>query len=113
MSSLTYTYPYSSDISSITRGNPTVVVTTAAHGLLSGNITLVNTVYNGTMPQINGLYGVATVLSPTSVSLPIDSTNFDAFATNANQAAQLIPIAEINSTLQNAEQQIGPRNPLT
>jgi len=113
MSSTTYFYPYASDISSITRGNPTVIVTTEAHGLLSGNIARVNTVYNGTMPQINGLFGIVTVLSSTSVSLPIDSTNFDAFSTNANQAAQLVPIAEINSTLQNAEQRIGPNNPLT
>jgi hypothetical protein len=113
MSSLTYFYPYISDISSITQSNPVVITTSSAHGLLSGNIVRISTVYNGSMPQINGQQGLATVLSPTTISMSINSTNYDAFVQSSTQSAQLVPIAELNATLQNAEQLIGPNTPLS
>jgi len=106
-------YPFQSTIQSITKANPVVVTTTAAHGLLSGNIVRINTVYNGTMPEINNQQGIATVLSPTTFSMPIDSTSYGTFVFSASylKPGQVIPIAEVNATLQNAEVNIGPNNP--
>jgi len=107
-------YPLANIISTISNANPVVVTTLNAHGYQSGNIIRIVTTYNGTMPEIDGKYGLATVLSPTTFSLPIDSTNFGAFTyyTQWVKVAQAIPISELNNTLTNSEQNIGPRNPL-
>lgn len=106
-------YPLANIISAISNANPVVVTTLNPHGYKSGNIVRIVTTYNGTMPEINGQSGLAVVLSPTTFSLPINSTSYGAFTyfTQWSKVAQVIPIAEVNATLQNAEVNIGPRNP--
>jgi len=110
---LNHFYPFNSVIQSISKANPAVIVTTAAHGLLSNNIVRINTVYNGTMPEINNQQGIATVIDNVTFSMPIDSTNYGTFIFSPSYLypGQVIPIAEVNSTLQNAEVNIGPNNP--
>lgn len=106
-------YPLANIISAISNANPVVITTLNPHGYQSGNVIRIVTTYNGTMPEINGQFGLATILSPTTFSLPINSTNYGAFSyfTQWVKVAQAIPISEVNSTLQNAEVNIGPRNP--
>jgi len=58
-------------ISSNTATNPTVVTTTTAHGLVTGN-SIVITNSNST-PSINGAYQI-TYISPTTFSIPVNVT---------------------------------------
>lgn len=106
-------YPFTSVIQSISNANPVVIVTEDAHGLLSGNIVRINTVYNGTMPEINNQQGIATVIDDVTFTMPIDSRSYGTFVFSPSYLypGQVIPIAEVNSTLQNAEVNIGPNNP--
>lgn len=57
------------------------------------------------MTQVNGNIYLISILSDTTFSLNADTSNFDSFTpTTDPQAPQAIPIGEISSTLQNAEQ---------
>jgi hypothetical protein len=111
--SLNYFYPFQSIIQSISNSFPVVIVTTEPHGLLSGNIVRITTMPSGTMPEINNQEGLATVIDPVTFTMPIDSTNYGTFVFSPDYLypGQVIPIAEVNSTLQNAEVNIGPNNP--
>lgn len=105
-------FPKAFPIASITRGNPTVIQTTVNNSYLSGNIIKIfipNPATN--MPQINGQFGLATILSANTFSLPIDSTNYLPYVFSNVYPGQSVPIAEINQTLQNAVNNVGPRNP--
>lgn len=111
---LTNFYPLANIITAITNASPAVITTLMPHGYRPGNIVRVVTEFNGTMLEINGKSGLATILSPTTLSIPVDSRDYGAFTyfTEWTNVAQVIPIAEVNVTLQNAEQNIGPNNPL-
>src|ERR1019366_2914491 len=56
-------------ISGNTAANPTVITTSAAHGLLSGQMVVISG--SNSTPVINSLY-VVTVLSPTTFSVPVN-----------------------------------------
>ena len=66
------------------------------------------------MVQANQLYGPITVVNATQFTLPIDTTNFDAFVVPAFQPggfgtpAQVVPTGEINSLLTEATQNVLP-----
>jgi hypothetical protein len=58
---------------SITKASPAVVTTTAAHGLVSGNVVIFQNLYETSstgMQQIAGIPFVVTVTSPTSFTIP-------------------------------------------
>lgn len=89
--------PKETFISSITKGNPCIVTTTAAHGYSDGLIVRVSFPSTGSnnfgMSAINGLSGVILVLSPTTFSVSINTLNFEPFkagssaVTNITQAS--------------------------
>jgi len=57
------------------------------------------------MTQVNGQIYLITVLSPNTFSLNSDTSNFDSFIALTNpQSPQVIPMAEVATTLQNAVQ---------
>lgn len=97
-------------IAGITNTNPATVTTTFAHQYISLTTVRLDIPIACGMPQINGMTGIITVLSPTTFSFPVDSTNFQAFilpdpnTTNphTNICAMVVPIGEDNSTLQAA-----------
>lgn len=95
-------------ISSITRGNPTTVVTTFDHDYLDGEIVRLIVPDTYGMRQINKLSGTITVTNDTTFTIDINSTNFDPFVAPANpkQCAQTIPFAEVNSIIQGATQNV-------
>jgi hypothetical protein len=116
-----YFYPNQKSIFGITQTNPVVITTFNAHNYLNGLVVriflplpspsapFVGPIPSLGMPQINGLSGKVTVLSPTTFSLPIDSSSFDAYVVGAlpkNDAClgQAIPIAEDALTLTSATQ---------
>ncbi len=66
------TRPKTANIASNTAGNPSILTTTAPHGLKTGDVVKIAGVV-GSRPSINGSRTV-TVLSPTSFSVPIAVT---------------------------------------
>lgn len=66
------------------------------------------------MVQANELYGPITVINDTQFTMPIDTTNFDAFSVPNYQPgafgtpAQVVPIGEVNSILSEATQNVLP-----
>lgn len=104
-------------ITAITKANPAVVTTSFDHGYITGTIVRIDippTEVGATavgMPQINQLFGPITVLSPSTFSIPIDTTNFDAFvgpSLTYTQYAQAVPIGEANDILTAAVQNVLP-----
>jgi hypothetical protein len=66
------------------------------------------------MQQADQLFGPIAVTSPTTFTLPYDSSHFDAFSIPmgappaVNICAQVVPIGEVNETLQSATVNILP-----
>ncbi len=118
-SSLASFFPKQRIVTNITQANPAVVTTSVPHLYQPGLSVRIVIPYPKSMPQINGFLGFITILSPTTFSMPIDSTNFTAFALDVNQPptmtpkqnAQSVPVSELNKTLVNAVDNKGPRNP--
>ena len=92
-------------IAAISQSNPAVVTTTFANQYIDGTIVRLD------IPEIDGMQELAeqlfpiTVTSPTTFTIPIDSTHFQPFVIpisppfHVNTCAQVIPVGEINSTL--------------
>lgn len=103
--------PQARVISNITNANPAVVTTTQPHGyltLLFIRFFLPAPTYFG-MQQLNGQFSQIIVLSPTTFSIPIDTTQINAFTTSGNsQVPQCISMAENASTLLQAERNALP-----
>ena len=119
MSSLTVEFPSAVDITNITNANPAVVTTVSPHGYQPGIFITIFIPYRNSMPQIMKKSYLATILSPTTFSVPVDSTNFTPFTLGPfnlalgvyYQTAQAVPTAEFATTLANAQNVIGPNNP--
>lgn len=107
--------PAARDILSITNGFPASVVTTfdginpGAHGYFSDAIVRMVVPQQYGMAQINGLQGIIQVTSPTSFTISIDTSAFDAFVIPTQpmgqplfNAAQVVPIGEFATTLDSA-----------
>ncbi len=75
-----YFMPAYRDIINITNAPEAVVTTTFAHGYLDGAIVRIYIPLNFGMQQINEMQGSITVLSPTTFSITIDSTQMDPFS---------------------------------
>jgi hypothetical protein len=66
------------------------------------------------MVQANELSGPITVINDTQFTIPIDTTNFDAFVIPAYQPgafgtpAQVVPVGEVNDILTEATQNVLP-----
>lgn len=101
-------------IAGITQSNPAIVTTTFAHGYITGTIVRFDIPLVDGMQQINSMTATITVLSPTTFSIPIDTTNFTPFAIPAmpnphdNTCAQVVPIGEVNLLLNAAVQNLAP-----
>lgn len=104
-------------ISSITNASQAVVTTTVPHGYSTGfnvRITFPFPYANSFgMFQINGLSGLINVLSPTTFSIGIDSTNFSPFVLGTTlQQPQVIPIGQFTNNDLNNSTQVNPVNPV-
>jgi hypothetical protein len=111
-----YFYPNQKSIAAISQSYPAVVMTVTNHNFINGlvvrivipvaspNHYFVGPVSDRGMPQINGMVGEVTVLTPTTFSLPIDSTSFDPYIPTLipkddEILGQVIPISENALTL--------------
>ena len=114
-------FPWTPDISfisAITKANPAVVTTTAAHGYTTGySIRIVFPfpyAYAFGMYQINGQSAVITVLSPTSFSISINTLKYDTFVLGTTlEQAQAIPIGQTTNADLDDSTQLNPPNPQT
>lgn len=93
-------------IAAITKSYPAQVTTTFAHQYLDGTIVRLDIPPADGMQQINGKTFPIVVTSPTTFTIPEDTTNFDTFAipvapipSYTNTCAMVIPVGEVNSTL--------------
>ena len=81
-----------------------VVTTTFEHQYVNGTVVRLDIPPADGMQQANQLFAPLIVTSPTSFSLPIDSTLFEPFAIpvspppEVNTCAQAVPIGENNDT---------------
>ena len=102
MSVVDFFVPCRQDISSISRANPGVVVTTQPHGYLEGIIVrLVIPIACG-MQQLAGAQVNAKIIDSTSFWIGIDTTEFDPFVVAGSQPPVVIPMGEQALTLKNA-----------
>lgn len=106
---------------SITNAFPCVITTSidgttpGAHGYINGIIIRIDIPPKFGMFQIDKKFASLTVLSPTTFSLPIDTTNFDVFVIPMDypydrQYAQCVPIGEDNDILTAAVQNVLPNS---
>jgi len=108
------------NILSITQDENALVTTTfdgvnpGVHQYSTGLIVRLYVPYGFGMVRANQLEGPITVINDTQFTVPIDTTNFDAFVVPAFQPgafgtpAQVVPIGELNSMLIEATQNILP-----
>jgi hypothetical protein len=102
-------------ISAITNANPAVVTTTFEHQYLTGTVLRLDVPVADGMQQINGMTFPIVVTSPTTFTVPVDSTSFDSFSIPvspnppyANTCAVAVPVGEVNATLLAATQNVLP-----
>lgn len=96
-------------MSAITNANPAVVTTTQDHGYDTGLIVRFYFPLNVGMNNLNGQDFEISTLSPTTFSIPIDSTNFDTFSPiGTKQTPQVIPVGNISKLI--LEGEINNRN---
>ena len=105
-----YFQPATKLVAGITNANPAVVTTTAPHQYVSLTTVRLDIPIACGFQQINTLNVTTftiTVLSPTTFSIPLDSTAFTPFVApdpvltnpHTNICAMVVPIGEDNSTL--------------
>lgn len=97
-------------ITNITQSNPAVVTTGINHLYIDDMIVRIDMYLGNGMPQIDQKFGVITVLTPTTFSITIDSSKFDAFILQSIPTSQAIPFAEVNSILTAAVRNVLPGN---
>lgn len=117
---MTSTYlPAAQIILDISQANPALVTTAVNHGYQDGLYVDIIIPYPGSMEQVNGNTYLIFNASGNTFNIPVNSTHFDEFTTapllagQFSQQAQSIPVAEVNSSLSQATENIGPNNPRT
>lgn len=99
-------------INSITQARRAVIETTFDHDYESGLIVRITIPIGFGMQDLNTQFGEITVLSDTTFSIPVDTTEMDPFVIpDANPGhfftqAQVVPIAEKNSSLLQATRNV-------
>lgn len=95
-------------IASITNAFPALITTTFDHDYVDGTIVRFNIPFADGMQELDKRLAPITVTGPTTFTIPIDTIGFSSFAIPVgappyiNTAAQVVPVGEINSTLEAA-----------
>lgn len=90
--------PQWSQISAITKGKPTVVTFTEDHDFVKGQTVMFVVEREFKMYEINGLIGTISAITDNSITVDVDTRNFNAFSLPANPAGipQVIPVGSEN-----------------
>lgn len=100
--------PSSQTISGITNASPAVVTTSGNHGYSTGLIIRFFFPLQVGMQNLNGQQFEISVLSPTTFSIPVNSTNFSVFApVGTSQLPQVIPVGNIAPLILEATENAG------
>ena len=106
--------PLTQTVTSITNANPGVVTTANPHGYFTGAIVQFFFPANFGMTELigpNKTY-IILVLSPTTFTISVDTTNFTHFAISSSlQSPQVFPVGEVASTLANRERNMNTPTP--
>lgn len=92
-------------IAAITNSNPATVTTTFANQYKTGTIVRLDIPPACGMQQITGQTFPIFVTGPTTFTISVDTTNFDAFAIpvspppSVNTCALVVPVGEVTATL--------------
>lgn len=101
-------------ITGITNANPVSITTSFAHQYQTGLIVRINMPPDWGMNMLNQAYAPITVTSPTTFTMPIDTTTFAPFLTpplNPGHnwtAPQCVPIGSVSSDIYLATQNVLP-----
>jgi len=97
-------------ITSITNANLAVVTTSFNNSYKTGTIVRFDIPVSFGMQQLNQQTAPITVLTPTTFSVPINTTGYDPFSVPAGneQYAQVVPIGEVSEILTAAVQNVLP-----
>ncbi len=98
-------------ITAITQSNPAVITTSFAHQYASGIIVRLDIPQENGMQQLVGTSSLPitypiTVTGLTTFTVPVDSSNFQAFVNN--ECTCVVPVGEINSQLTSATRNVLP-----
>lgn len=101
-------------IAAITQSFPATVTTTFDHQYIDGTIVRLDIPPACGMQEANQFFGPLTVTGATTFTLPLDSTNFQAFSIpiapdpHTDICAQVVPMGEISATLKAATVNVLP-----
>jgi hypothetical protein len=100
-------------IASISNSSPAVVTTTFNHQYITGLIVRLYIPIGFGMHQIDQQQGTITVTGDTTFTIDINTLYIEPFAAattfpESQQFAQVVPVAEVNSSLLNATQNVLP-----
>lgn len=95
-------------ITNITNSNPVVITTSFDNQYVTGLVVRLYVPQGYGITLLNHVEAPITVLTNTTFSMPIDTTNMPAYTTpaGAEQFAQVVPTGEINSILYAATRNI-------
>lgn len=80
-------------ITGITKANPGVVTTAAAHGFSDGDLVLISDVLG--MTQVNDLYFTVTVISPTTFSIGTNTTAYTTYVSGGTITLQSADFTDV------------------
>jgi hypothetical protein len=97
-------------ITAITNANPALVTTSFDNSYVTGTVIRIDIPVGFGMRQLNQQFAPITVINSTQFTIPIDTTNYDAFVVPGGntQYAQAVPLGELNGQLNAAVMNVLP-----
>ena len=93
-------------VTAISQSNPAIITTSFNHQYASGIIVRLDIPLANGMQQISGIQYPITVTGLTTFTVPVDSTNFQAFTNNS--CTCVVPVGELTSQFTNATNNVLP-----
>jgi hypothetical protein len=106
-----YFRPQRMFITSISQADPAVITTSIDHNYMTGLLVQFFLPKDSHMQELNGKSYYITVTGDDTFTIPVDSTNYDAYVDPAdpNICGQAVPTGEINSSVLQAVRNIKER----
>ena len=107
-----YFQPAMREIIAITNSNPALFTTSFNHNYLTGLIVRIDLALTNSMRQMDGQFGLITVINQTQFTLAVDSTYFDPFiyVPFGPQFALVVPFAQDTLQFNQAVRNVLPNN---